>query len=317
MNTPLSRKCAFDVGVRVGVRVAALGQAPVLSVTALLMLLVMATPAFAADYPVCPSTPTAETSIASLVATPYTSPATALQGMQCLDVGLRARRDRRAIFAGQYVRTTVEVATAIERGEFRDAAWTGRYLVAFANLYRKAMADYEARRFLQMSQAWRIAFDTSSSGDALVLQELLLGISAHINGDLPLALQEVQLEPNRADKQADHNTINGVLQRIVDADMRALSDLYAPGVAELPTPLLNMAEDVFYFGMASARSKAWSNAVVLWDVRNWPPSAFLQKASIANRAVVGAYSILTPGLSPALIETLRGIERSQGVWPNP
>jgi hypothetical protein len=67
----------------------------------------------------------------------------------------------------------------VAAGAFADNVWVHRYAVAFANLYRKALDDYDAGRMQQVPKAWRLCFDTARDGSRLVLQDMLLGINAH------------------------------------------------------------------------------------------------------------------------------------------
>ena len=140
-----------------------------------------------------------------------------------------ARRDRRAVFVTVYTLMSQEMKRRIERGAFRDNEWVRRYTIAFANLYCAAHDDFDSGR--AVSKAWTIAFETARGGEALVTQDLLLGINAHINHDLALALDEVSIEPDRAARLADHSAVNEVLQALTDEVGRRVSDLYARGLA--------------------------------------------------------------------------------------
>lgn len=57
-------------------------------------------------------------------------------------------------------------------------------------------------------------------------------MNAHINYDLGLTIDDVGIDPNRSQKYADHQRIDDILTRLVDAQQRALAELYASGIEE-------------------------------------------------------------------------------------
>src|SRR5437870_3417147 len=96
--------------------------------------------------------------------------------------------DWRAVFADSYLRTTVQVLTATQRdGYFRDPAWVVKLDCAFAQRYFDAIDAWDAHR--TCPRPWRIAFRNATDKRTVVVQDLLLGMNAHINFDLPFALE--------------------------------------------------------------------------------------------------------------------------------
>ena len=106
--------------------------------------------------------------------------------------------------------------TRVARRAFEDNAWVERYMVTFANLYREALASYEARDLERVPKAWRLCFDAAVAGTGLVLQDMLLGVNAHVNHDLPLALSAISIEPDRAQRYRDHSSVNAVLGTVAE-----------------------------------------------------------------------------------------------------
>jgi hypothetical protein len=67
----------------------------------------------------------------------------------------------------------------------------------------------------------------------LVAQDVVLGINAHVNYDLALALSLVGVDPDRETKYADHCAVNDVLGRLVDdVRDRLASLLLGPTVSD-------------------------------------------------------------------------------------
>src|SRR5262245_22808057 len=124
----------------------------------------------------------------------YESLDDAVQSLAALEQVLRDRHDRRAIFVTAYLSITRAIEQGVASGLFHDNAWVSRYAVCFANLYRKALLSYELNDVASLPKAWRIAFDTSKNAGALAIQDLFLGVNAHINHDLALALVEVAID---------------------------------------------------------------------------------------------------------------------------
>jgi hypothetical protein len=230
-----------------------------------------------------------------------------VNALTALEARHAERRDRRAVFATVYSLMSQEMTRRIERGRFRDNEWVRRYTISFANLYWAAHDDFDSGR--AVPRAWTIAFETARSGDALVTQDLLLGINAHINHDLALALDEVSIEPDRSARLADHSAVNEVLVALTDEVGRRISDLYARGLAGVDACAGTLDEAVSNFSLAVARAGAWESAVALANAR-----ADIERRAIRRmldvRSAAMARLILAPNLSPVLLGKCRVVEQS-------
>jgi hypothetical protein len=94
----------------------------------------------------------------SLLADPYTDVDETHRRLRQLRTAFEDRGDRRAVFLSVYARMTAAVADRIRDGDFADPDWVSAYLVAFANLYRQAVYDYEVGDFEALAAPWRLAF---------------------------------------------------------------------------------------------------------------------------------------------------------------
>ena len=184
----------------------------------------------------------------------------------------RALKDRRAIFLTLYGVVSSEMRARVRRGAFEDNAWVERYTVAFANLYREALESYEAGRLDSVPKAWRLCFDAAASGTGLVLQDMLLGVNAHVNHDLPLALSSISIEPDHALRYRDHAAVNGVLAAVTERATERLAALYAPGLPALDDCAGPVDEIVSAFSLEVARESAWEGAC------RWPTHAMASSA---------------------------------------
>jgi hypothetical protein len=257
--------------------------------------------AAAAEASYCTST-----SVATLTNTAYSTHWEAYDGIACLQEHFVAAGDRRAIFASVYALTTLRMAESIDGGDYTNTAWMRTYQTEFANHYRKALHAYAVGARSQVPNAWLKAFDAAAGGQTLVIQDVLLGMNAHINFDLPFAIEAVRISPNTTSRYLDHTRGNDVLGEINDEIIAALGSLYGTSYAALDTAMGPLDELLLASGMAAARQTAWNNAVLLTNSSSW--NRWLVVGAIDASAVTSANLTLGLTLSPTLRATLRALE---------
>ncbi len=238
---------------------------------------------------------------------PYRTLDEVVDGLSHWEARLQADGDRRAIFATLYGVVSAEIRERVETGAFGDNQWVRRYAVTFANFYRQALEDDEAGRSAAVPKAWRLAFEAARAGNGLVLQDLLLGVNAHVNNDLPLALTAVTIDPERQSRYDDHARVNGVLASVTDRASERIAALYAPGLPGLDACAGELDEMLSLFSLQVARESAWEAAVALANARSNGERALVTRL-IGSRAAVLARVLRTPSLSPSLIAACRRLE---------
>jgi hypothetical protein len=248
-------------------------------------------------------------SLVGRVEAPFDSISEAFRRLRDLERHLRDRADRRAVFLTIYTRMTAAVRDAIDT--FADPDWMRRYTVTFANYYRRAFLAFERGEYDAVPAPWRVAFSTALDGSALVAQDAFLGINAHINYDLALALRDVGLSPDRERKREDHVRIDGILADILDAQQAALADLYAPGLSTVDATLGRFDEALSLFSLTEGRAQAWRVAVVLADTR-FSVTRAAARWLLRATAVGGAAFVRSPPVDPAVLSALRRVERDRG-----
>ena len=251
--------------------------------------------------------------LTALLAAPFSGVDDVYDRLSAAETHLRNAGDRRAVFLTVYTAMTERVRAGIEgRGRRVDAPdWTRRYLVAFAERYRRALVDFEHGR--SVPPAWRVAFGASLGGETLVLQDALLGINAHIVNDLAFALDDVGIGDGaeRDRRHADHLAINEVLSGLADVVQTTLASVYeAAGLREVDELFGRLDETATLHGLRAARAFAWDNAVLLADR---PRLAPLARWRVKTVAAGSAYALLSPGVDPALLDRLRAAERGEPV----
>ncbi|WP_426670671.1 DUF5995 family protein [Mucilaginibacter sp. McL0603] len=179
-----------------------------------------------------------------------------------------ASNNRAGYFAALYHKVTCRVKQGIQTKEFENGARMEQFDVVFANRYITAYDQWINKEHTQMSQSWQVAFEMAGKSSVLVLQHLLIGMNAHINLDLGVAVIVVAKEQNLplADMKNDFNTINTILASLT---YQVVSEL------DRISPLLSLAgmhsknDSLFIqFAMDNARDGAWCFAEELYPKEN-------------------------------------------------
>jgi hypothetical protein len=182
---------------------------------------------------------------------------------------LEAAVDPARFFLGTYLRTTLAVRAALERGFFEDAAWVAAWDVDFADLYLDALTAYR-RDPAMAARPWRRAF--AAGRDLPPEAHVLLGMNAHINYDLPQSLIRMIPaadfdDPELVDlRHRDHVRIDRVLASRVAAEDVALQRAGGRRTALDRTlaPVNRWASRLF---LREARRRVWATTAVLHTAR--------------------------------------------------
>jgi hypothetical protein len=122
--------------------------------------------------------------------------------------------DHRAVFVATYRLTTTTVRAAIRsrNPSFNDTRWLIAIDGLFHDYYFDSLSNYGAGK--PVPKAWKIAFDAAASGDDNATKDLLLGVNAHVNRDLPYVLATEGLHTRSgASRKHDWDKFNIVLDR--------------------------------------------------------------------------------------------------------
>ena len=172
--------------------------------------------------------------------------------------------DPRAIFPTTYWHVTRLVIKRL--GMFEDRKYLIRVDSLFADYFFEAFrAD---RLGHQTPPAWQIAFDAWESGDTNAGQDMLLGINAHVQRDMPFVLAEFGLwRRDGSSRKGDHEVMNRVLSEAYDHIVRDIGERYDPLVTWAnadPSPLDDHAGVQL---VRSWREGVWRNAERLLNAR--------------------------------------------------
>lgn len=192
-----------------------------------------------------------------------------LQRMQALIAGWDRDSDPRSIFLRCYLLMTRNMLAAIDAGEFNDPAWVRVFLHRFADYYFDALDEYDRKGELT-PPVWRTVHDATRNEDTFVLQNLLLGINAHINYDLVLTLVDLMdhewasLGPvDREKRYQDHYHVNAIIGRTIDIVQDQVVEVLAPGM-DLIDKLMGPIDEWLISELISKwRDEVWIYAVNL------------------------------------------------------
>ncbi len=191
---------------------------------------------------------------------------------------LAASCDHRAVFALAYLRTTeMYLRTSETPGFYADPRYVNHEDVVFAELYFDAVAAWESGDRERVPPAWRTALDAAAGRRVTGSGDLLLGINAHVNQDLPFALEAVGLvDAQGGSRKRDHDQINQMLNMVVEPMVAEAAARFDPGIAAVPTP----------YGIGHT---ALLQLVVSWREAAWRAAEDLERApDAAARAEVVA-----------------------------
>ena len=197
--------------------------------------------------------------------------------LRCIDVEiqrLKRLRDRlgcdhRGVFATTYLVLTQTLKRALvdDPDLFRDPRYLFTEDALFANVYFDTFDAWSAGE--PVAAAWRIAFETARSGNVNAAQDMLLGINAHVQNDMPFVLASLGLRtPSGQSRKPDHDAMNQVLNRAYAPVVHAVARRYDDRVT-LTNSDLTPVDDLGGLEMVrSWREGVWRNAERLLNARS-------------------------------------------------
>ena len=177
-----------------------------------------------------------------------------------------------------------------------DAIFASRYFAAY-DAFRSGGTP---------SKCWQVAFQSTQSGQLIILQDLLVGINAHINLDLGVAAGETFQGPALEAFHGDFNKINNILGGLIPP-VEATIARFSPLLGTLEKIGGKDAVEVLDFSMDAARDEAWLHAELL-SVQ--PPSLWPLTVRVLDRKVTLLGRLITQpvGLVANAVRLIRDTE---------
>ena len=134
--------------------------------------------------------------------------------------------DHRAVFATTYLTLTKVFRRTLQTEHLYEHP---HYLYTedalFADMYFDTVHAWQ--RGGKVPPAWRIAFKTAANGEANGAQDMLLGINAHVQNDMPFVVAALGLRTRGGEsRKADHDAVNNVLHKAYAPVVHAIRDHY-------------------------------------------------------------------------------------------
>jgi hypothetical protein len=207
---------------------------------------------------------------------PHAVPGCRTPTVRCIDTeirNLRARQkqfgcDHRGVFATTYLELTRQLRDTLRTRP--DLFVDKRYLYTedalFADIYLNTLRSYA--RGKPVPQAWQIALDAAQSPDLNAAQDMLLGINAHVQNDMPFLIAALGMtRRNGASRKPDHDAVNEVLAAAYDRVVTAVRDRFDPFM-QYTNGDWDPADDIAGLEMVREwRENVWRNAERLVEAK--------------------------------------------------
>lgn len=219
-------------------------------------------------------------------------------------------RDSRAVFTYTYELMTRRIADEFEAAGFRDPGWIVVMVETFSVRFFSAQDAWD--QGLAVPEGWRYILNYLARKRTSVLEELILGMTAHIVFDLPYAL--IDAAGGAAGlpmRLGDYHRMNDTLGLAIDPIQTAVCRKYSPIFNLLDTFIRKQDEILTNYGIRVSRGMAWYNAQRLVD----PALAEAAARSVAESPTVIAKDILDPPFFAAAVRFLRWLSSFFRRWP--
>jgi hypothetical protein len=214
----------------------------------------------------------------------------ALAGMDAVIERARAEGDRIGYFAVLYRKVTAKVKEGIEAGFFDDAERMVRLDCLFADRYLDAVAARD--RGGTPTRSWALTFEAGPRWRPLILQHLLVGINAHINLDLGVAVARCSPADELAGLRRDYDRINAILAAMIATVQTDLLEI-SPWMRLLDRLGARTQSEVVRFSIVAARAGAWRFAT---ELATTTPERWDEAIATRDRAVATVGErVLHPG----------------------
>jgi hypothetical protein len=193
-----------------------------------------------------------------------------------------------------YLEVTQAVEERVSDGGFANSAWLAELDVQFASLYFAALRDSLSGK--PAPGCWMALFERRSEVEIARIQFALAGINAHINHDLPLAVDATcqatgTVPVHGSSIYNDYTAVNSTLDELVEV---AKQTLMVRLLGDPLPPVSHLEDTIAAWSVTAAREAAWTNSEVLWNLRGVPPLYSRYMDVIDGLTTVAGKTLLAP-----------------------
>ena len=192
--------------------------------------------------------------------------------------------DHRAVFDTTYLELTRELRRDLDSdpGLFNDPNYLYTEDALFADVYFDTLHSWETGG--PVAPAWRIAFEQAEHGQITGAQEMLLGINAHVQNDMPFVIAALGVRrPDGTSRKHDHDAFNEVLNRAYEPVVTAIRQRFDPSMGVTNPDLVTLDDIGGLEAVRVWRELVWRNAERLLDAKT-----DAQRKPIANQIETNA-----------------------------
>jgi hypothetical protein len=222
-------------------------------------------------------------------------------------------KDSRAIFTFAYVKITRTLAERLLLAGFEHPEWVVSLAEHFSARYVEALDAWD-QNSQNIPPAWKTVFETIALKRTSVLEDLVLGMTAHIVHDLPLSLTEVGLSSQNGQTHIfDFHQMNELLAKDIQSIADGVTSRYEPFFRWIDHLERRQTVVLTNFGFRVSRGVAWYNACRLLD----PTSQEKAQRSVTNSVIALVNDVRRPPLWSLrfLFRGLRWVAAWFRVWP--
>lgn len=187
-----------------------------------------------------------------------------LQRMEQHIIDWQETGDQRHVFLSCYRLMTANMLTAVEENRFHDKAWVNNLLHHFADYYFEALACYDCGE--AVPEVWQQVHVATRQKKLHRLQQLMMGVNAHINYDLVLTLYDVlnaewhTLSPEAQKiRYEDHCTVNDIISATIDKVQDEILEPNDPVITWIDQAFGRLDEYLLSRLISSWRQNVWEN----------------------------------------------------------
>lgn len=198
-----------------------------------------------------------------------------------------------AIFARAYVRMTQLYGyTRGIPGYYQDVPYFNHVDAVFARYYTDAYYDWQSGNRADVPKAWLTALDAVKNKKVSGSGDLLLGMNAHINRDLPYVMAAVGLvAPDGTSRKADYDAVEAWLFQATAPLIAEFAARFDPSIDDTADPF-GIGNAALFQLVSAWRENAWRNAEALVSAPT-PAARALVAQTIETEANLAAQAILT------------------------
>ncbi len=180
------------------------------------------------------------------------------------------KQHRVAAFNSLYFTITDRVASALRGPDVTEPQFLEMLDVEFAKRYFTALKLWGADEDTMTPDAWEVLFRRAADQRVSLLAAAMLGVNAHINFDLAMALIATwrQLDTGPGDEvHPDYLVINKIFYDEIPGLRRRYATPWQLDLDTLSGKLDDWSQDLLVFG---TRAMAWEQAERVWALRDDP-----------------------------------------------